>query len=176
MPDILWYARGRLEGADIIERPPACHHPSLGLSSKTVRNAAGPHTCASILLLSGENSNPVIFRVPAARPLVSLLTPRAAAILPHSRLSDMLKERSVHSSDTRRLNRQAEVVVRRARPSPSPKVWEEVTFLKRAATAKRRRSKFPKVFRGLRRQRLIFFFFSSYRSMHFLHCCLLHST
>lgn len=100
MPDILWYARGRLEGADIIERPPACHHPSLGLSSKTVRNAAGPHTCASILLLSGENSNPVIFRVAAARPLVSLLTPRAAAILPHSRLSDMLKERSVHSSDT----------------------------------------------------------------------------
>lgn len=47
--------------------------------------------------------------------------------------------------------------MRRARPSPSPKVWEEVTFLKRAATAKRRRSKFPEVFRGLRRQRLIFF-------------------
>lgn len=47
------------------------------------------------------------------------------------------------------------MAARRSQPSPSQYVWEEEAFLKRAATAELRRSKFPEVFGGLGRQWLI---------------------
>ena len=86
MSNILWYAKAE---ADIIERPSACHHPSLA-AFQTVRIAAAAQTCMSI---SPSKQEPCHFEVS------SLSKDRHGVCIPsNTLLKQHANKHSVHSS------------------------------------------------------------------------------